>query len=271
MRSGVALLVAAVALVMLSTASGSPPRLSREALVPNAVAFSDRMHGELGTGWESCVNKAWHCQLQGTISATSDGGKTWRVLRRTARPVVAITFFHDAYYAQLDNGRVITGQSGSRPFPRRCPGWFSAGWSADIVDSDLAKPWSICLGQGGAGNEAKAVYRGKTRVAYTPPANHGGYGGIGTYGYPSGIAGSYWGFGIIWESRGTLYVTRDGGHHWHALPKVARPEVDFGSWATVLSGRVGFALLYTDGRSRLIETTDAGRTWHIVHRWPKVF
>jgi hypothetical protein len=80
----------------------------------------------------------------------------------------------------------------------------------------------------------KSVYRlgprGWRRVAYTPfaPPGPGGYGGIALYGYPLGIAMADDGFGLIWESRGTLYLTRDGGSHWVGLPKVAKPEVDFG-------------------------------------------
>ena len=152
-----------------------------------------------------------------------------------------------------------------------CPKGWSAGVTADIVDTNIVTPWSVCSGIPGAGNVAKAVYRGKARVAFTPFAAHGGSGGISVYGYPIGIAGSDGDFGIIWESRGTLYVTRDGGHHWHALPKVARPELDFGDWADVTGNGTAFVLLqYSlgDGEAhRLIETTDAGRTWRVVHRW----
>ncbi len=80
-------------------------------------------------------------------------------------------------------------------------------------------------------------------------------------------------FGIIWESRGTLYVTRDGGRRWHALPKVAQPELDFGDWADAGAHPqgTGFVLLQRSAGTgetwRLIETTDAGRTWRVVHRW----
>jgi hypothetical protein len=250
MRSSVAALVAAVALVVLSTASGSPSH----QLVPSAVAFRDRLHGELGLASPHCSG----CTPSGAIAVTSDGGKTWRVVEHTDRRVTALAFFHDSYYVGFEHGRRFLG---------RCPGWFAAGYSADFIDTNLGQPWSVCGGEPGAGNEAKAVFRGKTRVAYTPMTGGKAHGGISRYGYPVGVAGSYWDFGIIWETRGTLYVTRDGGHHWHTLPKIARPEIDFGSWATVLSPKVGFVLLYTQGRSRLIETTDAGRTWHIVHRW----
>ena len=282
MRTKLAMLVAAVALIALSVAAGAPARnagaLPRYALVPNAVAFLDRLHGVLGTGWEACVNKAWHCRLQGTISITSDGGKTWHVVRRTARPVVAVAYFHQATYARLDNGvTYAAGSSGawqrgpSLSFKGYCPKGWVAGFSAEYVDTNIDTPWSICTGQPGAGNQAKAVYRGKKRVAFTPMASHGGYGGISTYGYPGGIAGDHSGFGIIWESRGTLYVTHDGGHHWHALPKIARPEIDFGDWAATgaYPEGTGFVLLSIGGteKRRLIETTDAGRTWRVVHRW----
>jgi hypothetical protein len=262
MRSGVAMLVVAVALVVLSTASGAPA--AGIHLYPSAVAFSDRLHGELGFASAHCGG----CKPRGAIAVTSDGGRTWRVVRHTDRRVVAVGFFHDAYYVQLENGRLVSGQPGSRDvFKGYCPKRWTAGFSADIVDANIDTPWSICVGEPSAGNQAKAVYRGKKRVAYAPMASHGGYGGISTYGYPVGIAGAHDGFGIIWETRGTLYVTRDGGHEWHALRTVARPELDFGVWADVVWGRLGFVLLERNGHTRLIETTDAGHTWSGVHRW----
>jgi hypothetical protein len=262
MRARVAMGVAAVGLIALPAAAGAPSPHSR--LYPSAVAFEDRLHGELGLASAHCGR----CKPRGAIAVTSDGGKTWRVVRRIDRRVVAVAFFHDAYYVQLENGRLVSGQSGSRNvFDGYCPKRWTAGFSADIVDTNIDTPWSICVGQPGAGNQAKAVYRGKKRVAYTPFAAHGGYGGISIYGYPVGIAGTHSGFGIIWETRGTLYVTRDGGRHWHALPKVAQPELDFGQWADVVWGRLGFVLLLRNGHSRLLETTDAGHEWRVVHRW----
>jgi photosystem II stability/assembly factor-like uncharacterized protein len=253
MRSGAAMLVAVVALAVLSTASGA--RSPHSSLYPSAVAFGDRLHGELGFTSAHCSG----CKPRGAIAVTSDGGKTWSLVRHTDRRVVALSFFHDAYYVQLEHGRP--------DFKGYCPRGWTSGFSADIVDTNIDTPWSICVGEPGAGNEAKAVYRGRTRVAYTPLAAHGGYGGISTYGYPVGIAGTHDGFGIIWETRGTLYVTRGGGHEWHALPEVARPELDFGVWGDVVGRRLGFVLLERNGRTRLIETADAGRAWHVIHRW----
>lgn len=277
MRSGaVVLLVSAVALVALSTAVGasSPRSLPRTALYPNTVAFRDSRYGIVGTGLTYCPYGTGHCRLRGTISQTTDGGKTWHLVRRTGSPVVYAAWFHDVFYVQLLNGREYRG--GGRNWERNpghlfgayCPkGWYSRGVTADIVDTNEVQPWSLCLGQGGAGNEAKAVYRGTTRVAYTPMTGGHARGQIGSYGYPEGIAGGYGGFGMLWESRGTLYITHDGGHHWYSKPNVAQPEIDFGQWADVVWGKLGFVLLERRQRSRLLETTDAGRTWRVVHRW----
>jgi hypothetical protein len=283
MKTRAATVVAAIGLIALSAAAAAPARthdrLPHSALVPNAVAFLDRRHGLVGTGWEGCVNKARHCRLQGTISLTSDGGKTWRVVLHIRRPVVAVAYFHDALFARTDRGQTYWADASARRWRRRtplsfkgyCPEGWNAGISAELVDTNIVVPWSICVGLRGGGNEAKAVYRGKKRVAFTPTALHRGYGGISEYGYAAGIAGAHDRFGIIWETRGTLYVTRDGGRNWHGLPKVARPEIDFGYWADVgaYPRGTGFVLLSIGGgeKRRLIETRDAGRTWRVVHRW----
>jgi hypothetical protein len=269
MRSSVVLLlVSAVALSVLSGAAGSA---SSQRLMPSAVAFVDRSHGVLGLASRHCPG----CAASGAIAMTSDGGKTWHVVVRTHRRVVAAGYYKDGYDVSLEgHGRLWTDETGhwhrsseSLSFNGYCPKGWRAGYSADLVDVNIETPWSICVGPPGAGNQAKAVYRGRKRVAYTPFSPHGGTGGISIYGYPVGVAGGNGrGFGIIWESRGTIYVSRDCGHHWHALPRVARPEADFGVWASTL-GSAGYVLLLRNQHIRLIATTDAGRTWHVVHRW----
>jgi photosystem II stability/assembly factor-like uncharacterized protein len=150
---------------------------------------------------------------------------------------------------------------------------------ADSALVDLVTPrlgWIVCLGQPGAGNEEKAVFRtsdggrswrpGAAAIIYPHRLVHGGLSG---YGYPQGIALAQDGFGILWESRGTLYVTRDGGTHWTAEPHVARPEIDFGRGAAAFPGGHGLVLLGRGGGqlTRLLATHDYGRSWRIVHRW----
>lgn len=278
------MVVAAIGLIFLSAAAGAPARtadrLPRSALVPNAVAFLGRLHGVLGTGWENCGFNAG-CRPEGAISITSDGGKTWRLVRRTPRPVVALTRVDGAYVARYDDGETLRSRTGLAWHPVSlstagintefsvCPQGMTVGTNAGAID------WALCTTQPGAGSQGKSVYRDTTagwrRVAFTPFSARKGYGGISIYGYPIGIAGNDGGFGLVWESRGTLYATRDGGRHWHGLPRVVRPEIDFGSWAFVFPhGGVGFAVVAygSSQRRRLIETTDAGRTWRVVHRWP---
>jgi photosystem II stability/assembly factor-like uncharacterized protein len=165
-------LAGVAAVVGLLATAGAPARTStrlpRSALVPNAVAFRDSHYGIAGTGLQYCY-RASHCRLQGTISETTDGGKTWRVVRKTASPVVHAAWFHDQFYVQLKNGVTYHGKGSywarnpGPVFGAYCPkGWYSRGVTADLVDTNEAQPWSLCMGQGGAGNEAKAVYRGES-------------------------------------------------------------------------------------------------------------
>lgn len=234
----------------------------------------------MGTGWQACANQggAFGCKPQGTISITDDGGTTWRVLLRTPRPVVQVTVDGGAERARFDDGETIGSRDGGRHWaPVVVPlvtGF--AGPCPPFTAAFVIKGWALCGTQSSAGNQGKYVYRltarGWKRIAGTPFAPPVGktYGGIGSYGYVQGIAMADDGFGVIWESRGTLYVTRDGGHDWTGLPTVAQPEVDFGVQAIALPHGVAFALLANGGgeKRRLIETTDAGRSWRVVHVWP---
>jgi hypothetical protein len=250
------------------------PPPTRSALVPNAIAFRDPAHGLLGGGWTSCSTGGFGCRPQGTIQLTSDGGRTWRVALRTPRPVVWVAYGDDGTMrVRFDDGANRVSADGGRhwrpvtaPAPRfsPCPPALGA--------TTLSGAWALCTGQGSAGSMAKAVYRldadGWKRVAYTPWGPRG-YGGISGYGYPLGIAMAADGFGVIWESRGTLYVTRNGGRRWTALPNVARPEIDFGFSAAALPHGIAYVLLSDQGteRRRLVVTRDGGRSWAVAYRW----
>ena len=253
-----------------------PPRV---ALVPNAIAFRDPRHGLMGTGWQGCASGQFGCKPQGTISLTTDGGKTWRVDLRTPRPVVSVGWYEGTLSARFDDGENLQSTNGGRtwvaatgepPLFSTCPQGM-----AQQPSSPPYSNWSLCTTEASTGDQGKSVYRltsrGWRRVAYTPfaPPTGKAYGGIDVYGYPQGIAMATDGFGLIWESRGTLYVTRDSGSHWTGLPKVAQPEVDFGMSGYALPHGIGFVILASGGteKRRLIETTDAGRSWRVVHVW----
>jgi photosystem II stability/assembly factor-like uncharacterized protein len=240
-----------------------PPRV---ALVPNAIAFRDPSRGLLGTGSTACARAS----CPGTISLTTDGGRTWKVVLRTPRPVVSVSFPGTTAWARFDDGEHLRSDDSGRTWaPAPAPTPFSPPCPPNEF-YDVEGTWALCTTQGGAGNMGKSVYRLATQwtlVADTPFGTHG-HGGISVYGYPQGITGADDGFGMIWEFRGTLYVTRDGGSDWVGLPSVARPEVDFGLSGAVLRHGVGFVLLSRAPNVRLVVTRDAGRTWRVVHRWP---
>jgi len=69
------------------------------------------------------------------------------------------------------------------------------------------------------------------------------------------------------ESRGTLYVTRDGGDHWNGRTDVAMPEIDFGGGGAAFAGGRGLVFLSRGDRpARLLATRDFGP--HVARRAP---
>jgi hypothetical protein len=269
--------VGALALAASAAPAFGARSSGRAHFAPDAVAFLDPLHGVLAGSDQTGDNCTPACNPKdATISLTSDGGRSWHVVFHAPRPALSVTAFQGALWARLDDGETFSSNGGGRRWRPAVPPRFASDSTCPIGSSAGinagSQSWSLCTGEPGAGTRRKAVYRNEgarswVRVAHTSIEGRG-YGGIASYGYAVGIAGAETGgFGIVWESRGTLYVTRDGGRHWSGLPRVAEPEVDFGQWADVLPKGVGFVILERSGRSWLIETVDAGRTWRVVHRW----
>jgi photosystem II stability/assembly factor-like uncharacterized protein len=212
---------------------------------------------------------------------TLDGGRSWRPFRLRygasfATPRIGLGFRSSMTHDRLALDLLAT-RDGGRTWRRRaspCAQTIASSALIDLVTPDLG--WIVCLGQPGAGNQEKAVFRttdggqtwraGAAMVVWPHRDVHGG---IESYGYPQGVAFAADGFGILWESRGTLYATRDGGTTWLAKPKVAQPEIDFGRGGAALPDGRGLVLLGRGGGvpARLLATDDAGRTWRLVHRW----
>jgi photosystem II stability/assembly factor-like uncharacterized protein len=118
-----------------------------------------------------------------------------------------------------DGGRTW-GSAGPEPVPADpCPLAFSFSLH-QVVITPKGREWALCAGEGGAGAMAKAVYRlgprGWRRLAWTAMTAARGHGRLSNAGYPLGLAMADNSFGLIWESRGALYVTRDGGSDWVA-------------------------------------------------------
>jgi photosystem II stability/assembly factor-like uncharacterized protein len=217
----------------------------------------------------------------GRFLRTGDGGRSWRRFRLRYETSFATARVGLGFRTSLVRGqevlRLLATEDGGKtwnPRPSPCGRTVADSALVDLVTPTLG--WVVCLGEPGAGNQAKAIFRttdggrswqARARAGLLPRSNDRG--GIAGYGYPEGIAFARDGFGLLWESRGTLYVTRDGGSHWAAKPKLARPEVDFGRGAAAFPGGRGFALLGRGGgdRARLLATHDYGETWHPVIEW----
>jgi photosystem II stability/assembly factor-like uncharacterized protein len=213
----------------------------------------------------------------GQTVRTLDGGRSWSRLR--GGDGAGFSSAQDGLRASVVGQHAAVAlastDDGGRAWRRRtspCTGGESFGALVDAVTPRLA--WIVCLGQPGAGNETKRVYsttddaRSWRAGAYSRAYPHiASRGGIGFYGYPAGISVTPSGFGLLWESRGTLFVTHDGGRDWIDQHRTVEPEVDFGLAARAFPGGRGLVLVSRLGHARVLATDDAGRSWRVVRRW----
>jgi photosystem II stability/assembly factor-like uncharacterized protein len=220
--------------------------------------------------------------VTGKTWRTLDRGRTWRRAPSMPsadwlNPRIGVRF---RSYTAHDRGALamLVTRDGGRTWQRQQRDPCNKTDATFGAFADLVRPkvwWLACVGEGGAGNEDKAIYRtqngGTTWEAGAATvfvANHEReHGGISSYGYPGGLAFAPAGWGLLTESRGTLYVTRDGGIRFRAEPHVARPETDFAAGAAAFDGGLGYVLLTDYRGARLIETRNFGRTWDVVRRW----
>lgn len=221
-----------------------------------------------------------------TSVRTDDRGRHWhrfplRYPTSFATPHVGLGFrthlVADGKGAYADKTKLlVTRNAGQTWTPRSAP------CSSDQMLIDLVtlhRGWLMCLGVGGVGNQGKLLYRtndgGRTwqslvRVLMSgEPGGSARSHGLTSGGYPQGMSFAPDGFGLMWESRGTLYVTRDGGRHWSSAPKIARPDLDFGEGGAALPNGRGFVLLRRGSGldARLLETRNYGRTWRMILGW----
>ena len=222
---------------------------------------------------------------------TGDGGRSWHRLppSRAANPSFATPRRGLAVASPgtakggiaSGSGLLATSDGGRswRPLPGPCPHsrrYFGEGeavaWPAP------AHAWALCVGQPTVGLQGKAIFastdggRGWHTLVSIDLEHRRSVAGLSLGGYPQGLSFSPSGLGLLWEDRGYLYLTRDGGHRWRRLDLI-RPEVDSGISADALSRDRAFFLrlrgvIHGVNRLDLLRTQDAGRSWTVVHRWP---
>ena len=247
---------------------------------PSVIAFRDARHGIAGAGARDCGGAFVVCTTPGAILATTDGGRTWSVIQRTSSAVAEVDVIGTYEHAVLDDGANLASRDGGRHWHPIIPPESNFGAPCPYDPIKLLDPVettptaALCGGEPGGGSQVKTVYRLRNsrwkRVAWAPA--HGRGHGIPLGGYPLGLSIAPSGFGLIWEDRGPLLATRDGGSHWGQTAASAdlwkRDDVSLSGAA--LQGGVGFALIaHRTGEPvlTLIETSDAGRVWRVVHRW----
>jgi photosystem II stability/assembly factor-like uncharacterized protein len=212
------------------------------------------------------------------LFVTRDRGRHWRLLAR--RPPTGVDFANARLgmavaggnpYANGPTGIVLTSDGGRswHHVHSPCRSW-SGGATVSFPRPDRA--WALCTSVGGVGSEEKAVYesrdRGHSWRAQAETLVFGRrrvHGGIDFYGYPLGISFATDGTGLLWEGRGTLYSTRDGGRQWRPHPRLAQPDADFGIAAWSLRNGRGFVLLERLPSIKLLAS--AGGRWRIRRRW----
>jgi hypothetical protein len=168
----------------------------------------------------------------GLIVETRDGGKSWRQLRNPCR---------HSYDTRLAIGSV-------------------------------ARRWALCLGEPTVGVQAKALYATEDGgVTWQLRTRVGASGstvgvGLGLSGYGLGIAFQPSGRGWLWEARGSVLTTRDGGRVWKTLP-ISSPEVVEARSLSFVSARVGYGVFVY--RPTIRATHDGGFSWTTLHSWAR--
>jgi hypothetical protein len=213
------------------------------------------------------------------VYRTLDRGRHWTKLHM--RPGVSFATprvgLGSCCSSDDNNARLVRTKDGGRSW-QRSPKPVHCRTGFPLID--LATPrlgWVVCSQMLGAGNEVKALFRtrdgGRTwqKLTASPTTGYPDHrGGVALPGYVAGISFTRGGYGLMWESRGTLFVTRDGGRTWRRHSRLAQFDVDFGLGGSAFANGTGL-VLYEHGGStwRLIETRDYGHSWHIVRRWAR--
>jgi photosystem II stability/assembly factor-like uncharacterized protein len=209
------------------------------------------------------------CATQLLVSR--DGGQHWAP-RRSVVEVPSIPSRLVAYAFRSGNTwrlkRTVNGGRTWSTLKGPCP-------LADGVATSFAskhRGWVVCTAQAAMGSQPKSIYETVDAARSWKLVANGSWkrsrGGLSVFGYPAGISFTSKGRGLLWEARGGLYLTEDGGRHWKGTAGTA-PERREGISGWFASKRQAFLLLQDDPARRyeLLRSDDGGRSWHVIRSW----
>jgi photosystem II stability/assembly factor-like uncharacterized protein len=228
----------------------------------------------------------WVTTASALLRSDDRGRSWWRALRVHA---VAVSFSDPEHgWLLLANGTfarppaILSSDDGGQSWHKLtspCQGGF--GIPAAISRASASLGWVACMTQMTAGFEGKQVWqtsdgghtwrlRSRTELFVPRPAPP--IGNLPGRGYVSGMQFLPDGRGWLWEDRGWLLTTSDGGRLWRKSPLTSADEVEARS-ASLLGDRTGFILLGVDPacHNRLVLSADGARRATTLKRWPSTF
>ncbi len=261
--------------------------------VPGRVDASTALGRRLWLTYTTCTVSPTTAPCTVGVEASSDAGRTWRVLDLPTEPfraaqtavgmggtLVVAEWGDQEGYSANDPGVLLTSTDSDGswlPSPLPCPTDFREGGQLSLAPSSRTI-WLVCSGAGAVGTRPNVVYRstdlGTSWVAESsyPPALDATAHLLP--GAPTGtiyalVARSSTEAWVLEMRRGGLLATSDGGRSWHdALPATTSQRVgtQLRALAVVTPTRAyvaahAFSFTFHGG---LWRTTDGGRTWKRV-------
>ncbi|HYF92168.1 MAG TPA: hypothetical protein VD969_07965 [Symbiobacteriaceae bacterium] len=213
---------------------------------------------------------AWASTAQGLLRST-DGGRTWQATASGyAVPTFAGASVGWALTATEGNrwnieGPIYATQDGGatwKPLVSPCTG-NTAGTAAIHLVSET-EGWAGCVGQPGAGQQKKVLFRTTDGGVTWQEAT------LDFGGYLNGIFFRPGGRGWMWLGRGVPGVTANGGRSWQWLDTFQPESRDvWDIW--MLTDQTGYLLVRDNNDPRhfkLMKTTDGAASATLVTQWP---
>ncbi|MCY0895829.1 MAG: hypothetical protein OWS03_05990 [Alicyclobacillaceae bacterium] len=272
-----------------AVSTSTPPLPEQPSLASAAMKFMTLTHAPV-RGLDFVTSRVGYAdssprEFRNRLLRTVNGGRTWSEIHMPAMVgagmIVGISFLTSRDGWIFEAGQPGAGQQQKAVYATTDSGrTWAALDNVDLGSSMAAAHAAGVSGGGGAGNATGTTVSGD---------NLGGLPGSGSTesqestmslsglnlgGYAKGIQFLNRSTGWLWESRGFLMESTNGGRTWHDNALSAH------SWFEVMdvsfvNGQDGFALCrdLQDVQNLsyvLEETTNSGRTWRVIRHWPLV-